>query len=145
MHKTLFAFAAAAILAAPLSAKPPREQSPVSRDVLALAGAGNSDAAIAEAIAAANAHPLGTADNPVRVGGPEGERAYLARLRCGDGSVPRIGTRADAGTGAFGTLVAAFPIDCGAAAPGKASIVMDMYHEENSEDRAPPGFGIAAR
>ena len=30
--------------------------------------------------AAADAHPLGSLENPVRVGGPEGERAYLGRL-----------------------------------------------------------------
>ena len=39
-------------------------------------------------VAAAEAHPLGTADNPVRVGGPDGEHAYLARLRCADGAAP---------------------------------------------------------
>ena len=37
-------------------------------------------------VAAADAHPLGTLENPVRVGGPDGERAYLARLRCADGA-----------------------------------------------------------
>ena len=37
-------------------------------------------------VAAADAHPLGTLENPVRVGGPDGERAYLARLRCADGT-----------------------------------------------------------
>jgi len=98
-----------------------------------------------EAIAAAAAHPLGSAANPVRVGGPPGERAYIARLRCGDGSAPRIGPRADAGVGAFGTIVAAYPLDCGAAAPGQATLVMDMYHEEHSEDRAPPGFTLLPR
>jgi hypothetical protein len=30
-------------------------------------------------VAAAAAHPLGTIENPVRVGGPEGEHAYLGR------------------------------------------------------------------
>ena len=29
-------------------------------------------------------HPLGSQQNPVRVGGPAGERAYLARLRLAD-------------------------------------------------------------
>ena len=37
-------------------------------------------------VAAAEAHPLGSLENPVRVGGPDGERAYLARLRCTNGS-----------------------------------------------------------
>jgi hypothetical protein len=87
--------------------------------------------------AAADAHPLGTVQNPVRVGGPEGERAYLARLRCADGTVPRIGARSDAGTGAFGSVVAAYAVSCGTAT---TPIVFDMYHEEHVERRAPAGF-----
>jgi excinuclease ABC subunit B len=39
-------------------------------------------------IAAAASFPLGSANNPVRVGGPSGEQAYLSRLRCSDGSAP---------------------------------------------------------
>jgi hypothetical protein len=95
---------------------------------------------LAEAIAAANAFPLGSRENPVRVGGPEGEQAYLARLRCGDGAPPRLGPRVDAGVGGFGSLVHQFTIEC-AAAPS-ATIVMDMYHEEHREERAPPGLQI---
>lgn len=98
-----------------------------------------------EAIAAANAHPLGTRDNPVRVGGPEGERAYIARLRCADGSAPRVGARGDAGVGAFGSVVDVYPLDCGTGAPGRVDLVMDKYHEEHREDRAPPGFNIVQR
>ena len=134
---------AAALLAAPAAAQPPREQSPAPRDVLAAVGAGNSDQALADAIAAAAAHPLGTVQNPIRVAGPEGERAYLARLRCADGRAPGIGARAAAGIGAFGSLVDAYPLDCGGAAPGKVSLVLDKYHEENPETRAPAGFSFA--
>jgi hypothetical protein len=95
------------------------------------------------AIAAAAAHPLGSPENPVRVGGPAGERAYLARLRCGDGSSPSVGARVDRGPGAFGSLVASYQLSCAGAAP--LSLVMDMYHEEHQEDRAPPGFTIQPR
>jgi hypothetical protein len=95
-----------------------------------------------EALAAAEAHPLGTAQNPIRVGGPEGERAYIARLRCGDGSRPEVGQRANAGVGAFGTIVDIYPLDCGRAAPGRFQLVMDMYHEEHRETRAPAGFTL---
>lgn len=136
---------AAAFVAAPALAQAPREQSPAPRDVLADVGAGNTDQALADAIAAAAAHPLGSLQNPIRVAGPEGERAYLARLRCADGRTPAIGTRAAAGVGAYGSLVEAYPLDCGAAAPGKVSLVMDRYHEENPESRAPAGFRIEAR
>jgi len=98
-----------------------------------------------EALAAAAAHPLGSAQNPVRVGGPEGERAYIARLRCADGAAPRVGQRGSAGVGAFGTIVDVYPLDCGAAAPGHFELILDMYHDEHREDRAPPGFAIVPR
>jgi hypothetical protein len=90
-------------------------------------------------VTAADTHPLGTLENPVRVGGPEGEHAYLGHLRCPDGSAPRIGARRDAGVGAFGSLVAAYEVACGNAA---GRIVFDMYHEEHVEARAPAGFAL---
>lgn len=90
--------------------------------------------------AAAAAHPLGTAENPIRVGGPEGEHAYLGHLRCPDGSAPRIGGRSEAGIGAYGSVVAAYEVAC---AGGSASLVFDMYHEEHVETRAPAGFSYA--
>jgi hypothetical protein len=90
-------------------------------------------------VAAADSHPLGSLENPVRVGGPEGEHAYLGRLRCPDGRAPQVGSRREAGTGAFGSVVAAYALNCGAAA---ARIVFDMYHEEHRETRAPAGFTL---
>jgi hypothetical protein len=38
--------------------------------------------------------------------------------------------------------VAAYRLTCGAAA---AELVMDMYHGEHVENRAPPGFSILPR
>jgi hypothetical protein len=105
-------------------------------------GPDGSDAELERAVAAAAAHPLGSLQNPVRVGGPQGERAYIARLRCGDGSRPKVGERSDGGVGAFGTIVDLYPLDCGAAAPGRFGLVMDMYHAEHREERAPAGFTI---
>jgi hypothetical protein len=135
---------AAALTASAASAQPPpRVESPAPRELIEGIGSGNSDAAIAQAIAAASAHPLGTLQNPIRVGGPEGERAYLARLRCADGRAPGIGARASAGVGAYGSLVDSYPLDCGAAAPGKVSLVLDKYHADHAEQRAPAGFQIA--
>lgn len=93
-------------------------------------------------IAAAAAFPLGSVQNPIRVGGPEGERTYLGRLRCADGSAPRFGPRTDKGEGAFGSLVHSYRAECGASA---GELMMDMYHEEHVEDRAPPGFSIVPR
>lgn len=135
---------AAALIAIPATAQqPPRKESPAPRELLEGIGSGNSDAALEQAIAAAAAHPLGTLENPIRVAGPEGERAYLARLRCADGRAPAIGARAPAGVGAYGSLVDSYPLDCGAAAPGKVSLVLDKYHEEHPEQGAPSGFQIA--
>ncbi len=110
-----------------------------------LAEIGDSDRAYEDSVAEAATHPLGSIANPVRVGGPEGERAYLARLRCAGGARPSIGSRRSGGVGAFGTIVDLYPLDCGAAAPGRFDLVMDMYHEEHREQNAPPGFDIDPR
>lgn len=124
-------------------AQPPREESPAPRELVESIGSGNSDAVLEQAIAAAAAHPLGTLANPIRVAGPEGERTYLARLRCADGRAPAIGNRSAAGIGAYGSLVDAWPVDCGAAAPGKVSLVLDKYHQEHPEQSVPAGFQAA--
>ncbi len=101
---------------------------------------GSPEEELRQQVADADAHPLGTLENPVRVGGPDGERAYLARLRCADGAAPRVGNRREAGAGAFGSIVAAYEVVCGASA---GRIVFDMYHEEHVENRAPPGFTLS--
>jgi hypothetical protein len=93
--------------------------------------------------AAAAAFPLGTEKNPVRVGGPEGARAYISRLRCADGSSPRVGPRSPGGVGAYGTLTERYPLDCGGSAPGRVAIAFDLYHEEHVETRPAPGFTTA--
>ena len=108
-------------------------------------GEGTSEDALEQEIAAAAAHPLGSLANPVRVGGPEGERGYMARLRCADGSRPKVGPRADGSVGAFGSIVSVYPLDCGAALPGRTTLMLDQYHEEHREDRAPAGFAIDGR
>jgi hypothetical protein len=120
-----------------------RTQTPES--MLAGMGLAPDQDDLAAAIAAAAAHPLGSRENPVRVGGPDGERAYIARLRCGDGSTPRVGPRGSMGEGAFGSIVDGYPLDCGAASPGRTTLVMDMYHEEHRETRAPDGFTLVSQ
>jgi hypothetical protein len=139
----LIGIAAAAVPAAAQEKKVGARTAP-PEELLRELGFGVSDAELERAVAAAAAHPLGTAQNPVRVGGPAGERAYVARLRCADGSRPKVGQRSSAGIGAFGTIVDLYPLDCGAAAPGRFELVMDMYHAEHREDRAPAGFILAA-
>jgi hypothetical protein len=137
---------AASLFATPAAAEPKvGERTITPEKLLESFGPGSSNEEVDEAVAAAAAFPLGSAQNPVRVGGPEGERAYIARLKCADGSRPQVGQRSSAGTGAFGSIVDAYPLDCGAAAPGRTTIVMDMYHDEHREDRAPAGFTIDPR
>jgi hypothetical protein len=95
--------------------------------------------------AAAAAHPLGSVANPVRVGGPQGARAYIARLRCADGTRPQVGARSTGAVGAYGTLTERYPLDCGAAAPGRVILAFDFYHEEHVETRPAPGFVLEGR
>lgn len=136
-------FAAALLAAAPAFAEPkPGDRTMSPEQMLREFGFAPDQDDLREAIAAAAAHPLGTAQNPVRVGGPEGEHAYIARLRCADGAPPAVGQRANAGVGAFGTIVDVYPLDCGAAAPGRFALVLDMYHQEHREERAPAGFTL---
>ena len=134
---------AAALLASAQQPSPPiGQRSSTPEQMLRELGLAPNPDEEAAAIAAAQRHPLGTMENPVRVGGPTGERAYIARLRCGDGSAPRVGQRGNMGVGAFGTIVDAYPLDCGSAAPGRFTLIMDMYHDEHREERAPAGFTI---
>ena len=97
---------------------------------------------VARAVERARNEPLGTSRNPVRVSGVDGEHAYIARLRCGDGSQPRVGDRHNDGVGAFGSIVDVWPLDCGSAAPGRFDLVLDMYHDNHQETRAPAGFSL---
>lgn len=127
-------------------AEPPPPQSRLGaptatpEELLQQMGQPASEEELQRLIAAAAAYPLGSLDNPVRVGGPQGERAYLARLRCPDGNPLRIGARGDAGVGAFGSVASAYVVSCGGTT---RRITFDMYHAEHVENRAPPGFAIA--
>jgi hypothetical protein len=92
------------------------------------------------AIRAAEALPLGSDKNPVRVNMPVGEQAYLRRLRCEDGNAPGFDRGGSVGRGPFGFIVDVYNVTC----PGKAAVevYMDMYHERR-ENRPVPGFTIA--
>ncbi len=94
------------------------------------------------AVAAAAQHPLGSKNNPVRAQMPEGERAYLARLRCANGRAPVVQGRSNVGIGVYGNILDAYSVDCGDAAPGRVQVHMDMYHPGHVETRAVPGFTI---
>lgn len=147
MRKSLFLLVAAtaALSAAPATAQKLGQRTAPPEKSMAGIGEGSSDAEVARELAAAAAFPLGTAQNPIRVAGPEGERAYLGRLRCGDGAMPRVGAQGPGGTGAFGNVLDLAPVDCGAAAPGHADLLIDVYQEEHPEEEPPPGFRLAPR
>jgi hypothetical protein len=137
----------AALLAAPAAAQTPnlgKRTAPPEQSMAGIGG-GSSDAEIARAEAAAAAYPLGSLQNPVRVGGPDGERAYVARLRCADGKAPRPGIPRHAGTDPYGSVADMVPLDCGSAAPGRTEIAVDLYFEEHRENAAPGGFTLAPR
>ena len=136
---------AAALIAAPAAAQKPGVRTASPDEVLGQSAALDPIAESEQIAAAAASHPLGTVENPVRVGGPEGARAYIARLRCADGSKPRIGSRSSGGIGAYGTLTERYPLDCGAAAPGRVVVAFDLYHEEHAERRPAAGFAIDGR
>ena len=139
----LLALAAAALSAAPAAAPKIGARTSSPDQVLGSEAAADPMAEAEQIAAAAAAYPLGTEKNPVRVGGPEGARAYLSRLRCADGSSPRIGPRSSGGVGAYGTLTERYPLDCGTAAPGRVALSFDFYHEEHVETRPAPGFALA--
>ncbi|MBJ7526463.1 MAG: hypothetical protein JHD10_04425 [Sphingomonadaceae bacterium] len=95
-----------------------------------------------DAINSANQYPLGSEKNPVRVNMPQGQRAYLSRLRCSDKAMPRFARRGSVGVGPFGSITDVYEVDCGQVWPGKVSVYLDMYHPEHKEVRAVPGFVI---
>ena len=111
----------------------------------ALAGESQvSGSALDRRIAAAERHPLGTRDNPVRVEMPAGQHAYLARLRCADGRAPTFSRIGNVGIGVYGNIVDAYRVNCGEARPGQVEVFMDMYHRGHVENRPVPGFAIVA-
>ncbi|MEH3144445.1 MAG: hypothetical protein PGN34_03645 [Methylobacterium frigidaeris] len=108
---------------------------------LAMGGRVSGDE-LARRVSAARALPLGSRGNPVRVGMPSGQRAYLARLRCSNGARPAFDRIGSFGEGPYGSIIDGYRVAC----PGiteDAVIVMDMYHPDHREDAAPSGFSLA--
>ncbi|MES2445298.1 MAG: hypothetical protein V4574_20930 [Pseudomonadota bacterium] len=112
-----------------------------ARDMMKELNAGGLDGkALDAAIKRAEAHPLGSEKNPVRENMPEGEYAYLGRLRCADGASPKVEREGNVGEGVYRNIVDLFDVTC----PGQAAvkIYMDMYHD-GPETRPVPGFTLA--
>lgn len=88
-------------------------------------------------------HPLGSAENPVKVQGVEGEYIYLARLRCPEDKPPVVERRGSAGTlSPYGSIMDIYEAVCDA--PPAFVIFVDMYHPGYVEQAAVPGFAIVA-
>ena len=133
----LIAAATAAAFPAPASA-----QLRTPRQTLEEMGLAPSEERVRRAVERAAGEPLGSERNPVRVSSPAGQRAYMARLRCADGTPPEVGQRHNAGEGPFGTIIDIYPLDCGDSAPGQVQLAMDMYHDDHVETNAPAGFTL---
>jgi hypothetical protein len=97
---------------------------------------------LAKAIERAAAHPLGSAENPVRTEMPQGQRAYLARLRCADGKAPKFFREGNFGIGVYDNIVDGYRVTCEGSEPASSLIYMDMYHGGHVETAAVPGFVI---
>lgn len=141
---SMIGLAAALLALTPAAAQKIGARTQAPAQVLAQMGEGNSDAELERAIAAAAPFPLGSLQNPVRVGGPEERRLYVARVQCPDGSKPVVGAASNGGVGAFGSIVESMTLDCGGAA-GKVQLHVDLYHDGHRETRAPAGLTIGAR
>jgi hypothetical protein len=95
------------------------------------------------ALTEAAKHPLGTEKNPVRADMPEGQRAYLSRLRCGDGKAPTYRRVGNLGAGVFGSIVDSYDVRCAGSQPAQTFVVMDMYFSGYVETQPVAGFTIA--
>jgi hypothetical protein len=98
--------------------------------------------ALEKLIEQAQAHPLGSKENPVRADMPGGQRAYLSRLRCADGARPEFGRVGSFGAGVYGRIIDGYEVVCDGSEPAKSMIFMDMYHPGHREAAAVPGFTI---
>jgi hypothetical protein len=78
----------------------------------------------------------------VRADMPQGQRAYLARLRCANGQ-PRQSERVGSfGVGIYGRIIDKYSVVCENSEPAENLTIMDMYHSGHSESEAVPGFLI---
>lgn len=92
--------------------------------------------------AAVDRLPLGSEGNPVRAQMPAGEREYLSRLRCPDGTPPTFERLGSVGLSPYGAIMDVYSVQCGTAAP--VEVYIDMYHAGYIEKRPVEGFSISS-
>lgn len=90
----------------------------------------------------ADKFPLGSQENPVRVGGPEGQRNYLSRLVCDNNeqvsAYDRLGS---SDIGPFGGVMDIYEVICDTdKGVVKHEVFLDMYHHTYTETRPAAGF-----
>ena len=110
--------------------------------ILGIMFGGSRDANQLDAqIEAASAFELGSERNPVRADMPAGQRQYLARLKCADGSTPDAERVGSFGSGPYGTIIDGYSLTC-AGVTRDDLVYMDMYHPGHVEAEAVAGFTI---
>jgi len=136
--RLLIGLAAFAFAASPAVAQ---QRANEGRDLMRQLGAGGLQGTkLDKAIAKAERSPLGSKANPIRENMPQGEMAYLARLRCPGGQPPAASRKGNIGTGVYGNIVDRYEVACAGARP--VDVYMDMYHD-GPELRPIPGFTLA--
>ena len=87
-------------------------------------------------------YPLGSKDNPIRVGGPGGQRSYLSRLVCENNEpVSSFNRQGSAGAGPFGSILDIYEVLCDTnKGVVTHSVYLDMYHGDYEETRPAAGF-----
>jgi hypothetical protein len=84
---------------------------------------------------------LGSSSNPVKAGGPFGQRDFLRRLVCPNGDTPSFERSGSYGPGPDRHMIDGYDVVC--AGDGiRAFIFMDMYHPEHRERSALPPFEV---
>jgi outer membrane murein-binding lipoprotein Lpp len=122
--------------------EPTRQASTSSDSFAALLLGGRMSAADVDVAATkAQKFALGTENNPVRAHAPQGQRAYLSRLKCSDGSRPQFNRAGSFGAGPYGSIIDGYALTCGGQRQD-GLIFMDMYHPGHQEDEAVPGYTI---
>lgn len=94
-----------------------------------------------ERIDAAQAHPLGSFENPIR-GNRGSANYYFMRLQCEDGNAPSFHRIGNVGPGPYESIVDLYEVDCPDSAPKKQQLHYDMYHGIYIEVDAPEGYSI---
>jgi hypothetical protein len=103
-----------------------------------MGGGGLRSEKLKAAIDKAATKPLGSDKNPVRADGPPGQRAYLSRLRCADGTAPAFDRSGNIGPGIYGYIVDLYKVRCGDTV---SEVRIDMYHR-HVEAQPVAGFTI---